>query len=159
MPASNLMQTEVDDEISPLCSQGEESGGNIHSGLMDRDSLSAVDGQVTGLDGSIKENAQIGHPWVMSAFASIEEHQQHVDLKLRELIVSSPKVELVEGEALCIDLSTVGATVAVRAEGDQIFIIVGSNLCPRDNMMKVNFDLATGWNSAPVTGLDLHPSL
>lgn len=146
-------------ELATSAGKGDECGCDINAHLHNHAALRASDGEVSGPNGPVEEDAKVGCPWILRSMASIEEHQKHVDLKLRELVVSCPKVELVEGEALCVDLSPVGATVAIRAEGNQIFIIVGSSLSPRHNVMNVNFDLATGWNGAPVSGFDLNPTL
>lgn len=112
------------------------------------------DGEISCLKASMKENTEVGHPWVGMVCGQIEERQKHIDFKLRELVMRSPKIELIEAECLTINLPSVSALVTVRAEGDQIFVIVGSTEGPRNNVMNVNFDVSTSWDRTSVPGLD-----
>lgn len=113
-----------------------------------------TDGQEACLNAPVEEDGEVRHPWRLTTFSAIEERQHHVDLKLRELVMCSPKVELVESESLAINLPSVGATVAVWTEGNQVFVIVGLAGCPRHNVVDVHFDISTGVDSASVPSLD-----
>lgn len=73
--------------------------------------------------------------------------------------MSETQVELVEAERLSIDLPSVGASMAVRTEGNKIFIVVISTRCPRDDVMKVNLDMPTSWDGASMPSFDQNAAL
>ena len=64
------------------------------------------------------------------------------------------KIDLVESKSLTINFPSIGPPMAVRAEGDEIVVLVRLTLRPGDNVMNVNFDVSTSGNSASVSGLD-----
>ncbi|MDR3424128.1 MAG: hypothetical protein P4M13_03490 [Alphaproteobacteria bacterium] len=68
--------------------------------------------------------------------------------------MSETKVQLVKPEALTINFPSVGAPVAIRAEGDEVIVLVRLTLRPRDNVMNIDFDVSTGGDGASVAGLD-----
>ncbi len=68
--------------------------------------------------------------------------------------MSEAKIELVEPNGFTINLPSVGAPVAIRAEGDEVVILVRLTLRPRDNVMDIDFDIPASGNSAAVPGLD-----
>jgi hypothetical protein len=80
--------------------------------------------------------------------------KQNIHLHLRELVVSEAKVELVEPKGFTINLPSVGAPVAIRAEGDEVVILVRLTLRPRDNVMNIDLDIPAGGNGAAVPGLN-----
>lgn len=67
--------------------------------------------------------------------------------------MSETQVELVEPQAFTINLPTVGPPVAVRAEGDEIVIVMRLTVRPRDNVMNIDLDVTTGGDGAAVPGL------
>ncbi len=64
------------------------------------------------------------------------------------------KIDFVEPQALTINLPSVGSPMTIRAEGDEVVVLVRLTLRPRDNVMNVNFDVSTSGNSAAVPSLD-----
>lgn len=68
--------------------------------------------------------------------------------------MNEPKVELVQAQGLTINFPSVGAPVTVRAEGDEIVVLVRLTLRPRDNVMNVDFDVSTSGDGAAVSSLD-----
>jgi hypothetical protein len=44
--------------------------------------------------------------------------------------------------------------MTIRANGDEVIVLVRLTLRPRDNVMDVNFDVSASGNSAAVAGLD-----
>ena len=64
------------------------------------------------------------------------------------------KVDLVKTKRFTINFPSVGAPMAIWAEGDEIVILVRVTLRPRDNVMDVNFDVSTSGDCAAVSGLD-----
>jgi hypothetical protein len=139
-------------------SQDEKTGASVNAALTachcDTRVIAFHDPEVASLKCPVEKDHHEFLPWQVGTFAALKEHQDRIDLKLRELVMSSPQIELVEGEALCINLAPVGATVAVRAEGNKVFVIVRSNLFPRDDVVNVYFDLATSGDGAAVPSFD-----
>ncbi len=80
--------------------------------------------------------------------------EEHVHLELRELIMSESKVQLIEPQRLSIDFPDIGAAVAIRAEGNEVFILVGSTRSPRDDVVNFHIDISTSGDGAAVAGLD-----
>ena len=64
------------------------------------------------------------------------------------------QVDLVHSQAFSVDLSTVGAPVTVRADGDEIVVFVRLALRPRDDVVNIDFDVTTSRNGASVASLD-----
>ena len=68
--------------------------------------------------------------------------------------MSEAKVDLIEAQRFTVNFPSVGAPMAVRAEGDEIVVLVRLTLRPRDNVMNINFDISTGGDSTPMPSLD-----
>lgn len=68
--------------------------------------------------------------------------------------MGEPKVELVESKAFTINFPSIGAPMAVRAEGDEVVIFMRLTLRPRDNVMNVDFDVSTSRDGATVAGFN-----
>jgi len=157
------MEAETFDESAPRLSKVQENW-RIRNAMGERpvdDPVTIVMGgnQIASLHGSIEENREVRHPWSLASFASAEERQHHVDLKLRELVVSSAQIKLVEPESLAVYLPSISATVAIRAEGNEILIIVGFNRSPGGDVVNVHFDVAAGVDCASVSRLNQNASL
>jgi len=155
---SDFLKAQFGDEGSPIIGQGQVAGGCVDAARRCSEADVGVDlvndVENASFQCSVEKDKHELLPWQVGTLASLREHQHRIDLQWRELIMECPKVELVEKEALRVDLPSVSAAVTIRAEGDQIFIIVGSTLLPRDDVMNVNFDLATGMNCTTVPRLD-----
>ena len=68
--------------------------------------------------------------------------------------MSKPEVEFVKPQAFTINFPSVGAPVAVRANGDEIVILVRLTLRPRDNVMNIDLDVSAGGDRASVPCFD-----
>ena len=68
--------------------------------------------------------------------------------------MDEPKVDFVEPQRFTINIPSVGAPMAIRAEGDEIVILVRFTLRPRDNVMNIDLDVSASRNSAAVTSLN-----
>ena len=68
--------------------------------------------------------------------------------------MDEPNVNLVQPEGFTINLPSVGSPVAVRAEGDEIIILVRLTLRPRDNVMNIDLDVSTSRDGTSVARLD-----
>ena len=65
-----------------------------------------------------------------------------------------PEVELVKPEGFTVYLPSIGAPVAVRAEGDEVVILMRLTLRPRDNVVNVDLDVSTSRDGAAMPSLD-----
>lgn len=79
--------------------------------------------------------------------------KQNIHLKIGEFVVSETKIEFVDSQALTINLPTVGAPMAVRAEGDEVVILMRLTLRPRDNVVNIDLDVTASGDCAAVPGL------
>jgi hypothetical protein len=68
--------------------------------------------------------------------------------------MSESKIELVKSKTFTINLPPVGAPVAIRAEGDEVVVLVSLTLRPRDNVMDIDLDISTGGDRAAMAGLN-----
>jgi hypothetical protein len=68
--------------------------------------------------------------------------------------MSEAKVDLVEAQGFTINFPSIGAPMTVRAEGDEIVILVRLTLRPRDNVMDINFDITTGGDRTTMSRFD-----
>jgi hypothetical protein len=85
------------------------------------------------------------------------ELKKNIHLDLRVLVMNESKVDLVKPEGFTINFASVGHPVTIRAESDEIIITMRLALRPRDNVMKIDFDVSAGGNGATVASLDEHP--
>ena len=67
--------------------------------------------------------------------------------------MNEPQIELVESKGLTINLPVIGAPMAVRAEGDEVVILMRLTLRPRDNVVNINLDISASGNCTPMPGL------
>ena len=68
--------------------------------------------------------------------------------------MDEPQIKFVESKGLTINLPTVGPPVAVRADGDEVVILVSLTLRPRDNVMNISLNVSASGDGAPMPGLD-----
>ena len=68
--------------------------------------------------------------------------------------MSETKIEFVKPEALTINFPSIGTPMAIRAECDEVVVLVRLTLRPRDNVMNIDFDVSTGGDGAPVASFD-----
>ena len=68
--------------------------------------------------------------------------------------MNESQVEFVEPEGLTINIPSIGAPMAIRAEGDEIVVGVRLTFRPRDNVMDIDFDVSTDGDSAAVARLN-----
>ena len=68
--------------------------------------------------------------------------------------MSESQVEFVKPQAFTINFPSVGAPVTVRANGDEIVVIVRLTLRPRDNVMNIDLDVSASGDRASVPGFD-----
>ncbi len=68
--------------------------------------------------------------------------------------MSEPEIELIKPEGLTVYLPSIGAPMAVRAEGDEVVILMRLTLRPRDNVVKLDLDVSASGDSAAVPGFD-----
>jgi hypothetical protein len=68
--------------------------------------------------------------------------------------MSEPEVQLVKPQRFAINFPSVGAPMAIRAEGDKIVIFVRPALRPPNNVMDIDFDVSTSRDRTPVAALD-----
>ena len=68
--------------------------------------------------------------------------------------MSEAKVSLVESQGFTINLPSISAPVAVRAEGDEIVVSMRFTLRPRDNVMDIDLDVSASGDSTSVTCLN-----
>jgi hypothetical protein len=80
--------------------------------------------------------------------------EQNIHLKLGVFIVDESEIEFVKSQGLTINLPSIGAPVAVRAEGDEVVILVSLTLRPRDNVMNVDLNVSAGGDGAAVSSLN-----
>ena len=64
------------------------------------------------------------------------------------------QVDFVKPQGFTINFPSVGAPVAIRAEGDEIVVFVRLTLRPRDNVMNIDFDVSAGGDGAAVPSLN-----
>nr|WP_263625821.1 hypothetical protein [Stappia indica] len=67
--------------------------------------------------------------------------------------MSKSQVEFIDSQALTINLPFIGAPMAVRAEGDEIVVLVRLTLRPRDNVVNIDLDVTASGNCTTVPGL------
>lgn len=72
--------------------------------------------------------------------------------------MSEPKVEFVEPQGFTINFPSIGAPMAVRAEGDEIVILMSLTIRPRDNVVDVNFNVAASGDSTSMPSLNENPA-
>jgi hypothetical protein len=68
--------------------------------------------------------------------------------------MNESKVDFVKPKGFTINLPTIGSPVAVRAQGDEIVILVRFTLRPRNNVMNIDLDVSARGNSAAMASLD-----
>jgi hypothetical protein len=85
------------------------------------------------------------------------ELEKNIHFPPRELIIDEPKVELVEAQALAIDLSSIGAPVTIRTKDNEVVILVRFALRTWDDVVNIDLDVSAGGDSATVAGLHQDP--
>lgn len=68
--------------------------------------------------------------------------------------MKEPEVEFVHPKRFSIDVVVPGSTMAVRADRDEVVVVVRLACGPRNDVVNVNVDVPTGGDSAAVTSLD-----
>ncbi len=68
--------------------------------------------------------------------------------------MNETQVNFVEPKSLTINLPSIGAPMAIRAESDEVVIFVRLTLRPRDNVMNVDLDVSASGDRAPMPSLD-----
>ena len=84
--------------------------------------------------------------------------KKDIDLQLGKLVVGEPKIVLIHFQAFSVYFTTVGSAVAVRAEGDEVVVLMFATFHPRHDMMNLDFDVATGGNGTSMASFDQHSS-
>jgi hypothetical protein len=63
------------------------------------------------------------------------------------------QIGLIQPERFAIYVASISSPMTVWAEGDQVVVVVCSARLPGNDVMYVDFDVATGRNGAAVAGL------
>ena len=64
------------------------------------------------------------------------------------------KIELIELKGFTINITGMGAPMTIRAEGNEVVILMRLALRPRDNMMDISIEVPTSGDRAPMPSLN-----
>jgi hypothetical protein len=68
--------------------------------------------------------------------------------------MSEPQVKFVKSQALAINFLAVSAPMTIRAEGDEVLVLMCATSRPRDNVVDIHFDVPTSGDRASMAGFD-----
>ena len=67
--------------------------------------------------------------------------------------MNKSQIEFVKSKGLTINLPTIGTPMAIRAEGDEIVILMRLTLRPRNNMVDIDLDVSASGDCTAMPGL------
>lgn len=68
--------------------------------------------------------------------------------------MNESQVEFIKPKGLTINLPTIGSPMAIRAEGDEVVILMRLTLHPWDNMVNIDLDVSASGDCTAMSGLD-----
>lgn len=146
------MRADLPQKLSPPPADHNFVSADCHSVDFHADWLRLANNQ-TSLDDPLQQNAIETRPKQRFQGWKFGKFKQNINFHLTKLVVDKAKVLLVQAQRLSINLPTICATMTVRTQGDQIFILVRFAISPRHDVVNIGLDIAAGWDCAAMPRL------